>query len=99
MTRADLVEALLTQMLSECPPPPRRPEVPDVIADMLARVMVRTAKDILRPLARDIVASGVPFLPVANGKAIICFTCGLVSHNPNDVEQRYCGNCHVFHEK
>jgi hypothetical protein len=30
--------------------------------------------------------------------AIKCRLCGRVSHNPNDVKNRYCGNCHHFHE-
>jgi len=30
--------------------------------------------------------------------AIRCNGCGLTSYNQNDVEQRYCGRCHVFHE-
>lgn len=25
-----------------------------------------------------------------------CPFCGAVSHNPNDLAQRYCGRCHVF---
>jgi hypothetical protein len=29
---------------------------------------------------------------------IRCHTCQRVSFNANDVEQRYCGFCHVFHE-
>lgn len=29
---------------------------------------------------------------------IVCPKCGMVSHNPNDVENRYCGNCHAFHD-
>ena len=29
---------------------------------------------------------------------IVCPKCGMVSHNPNDVRERYCGNCHAFHE-
>ena len=31
-------------------------------------------------------------------KYIRCLVCGAVSHNPNDVEQLYCGRCHEFHE-
>ena len=31
------------------------------------------------------------------GRAIKCLKCGMVSHNPNDVEKRYCGMCHNFH--
>ena len=30
--------------------------------------------------------------------AIQCLKCGLVSHNPGDVEHRYCGRCHEFHD-
>jgi len=29
---------------------------------------------------------------------IRCLTCGRTSYNRNDVEQRYCGNCHRFHD-
>lgn len=29
--------------------------------------------------------------------AIRCKGCGLVSHHPDDVAQRYCAFCHVFH--
>jgi hypothetical protein len=29
--------------------------------------------------------------------AITCTMCGLTSWNPNDVANRYCGNCHVFY--
>lgn len=28
---------------------------------------------------------------------ITCPKCGWVSHNPNDIEFRYCGHCHEFH--
>ena len=29
---------------------------------------------------------------------IVCPKCGRVSHNPNDVRERYCGACHAFHD-
>jgi len=29
---------------------------------------------------------------------IRCHTCQRISYHPKDVEQRYCGACHVFHE-
>lgn len=29
--------------------------------------------------------------------AITCFTCGRTSHHPKDVEERYCGQCKVYH--
>lgn len=32
----------------------------------------------------------------ADGRSITCSLCGRTSHNPNDVEYRYCGNCHRF---
>ena len=32
-----------------------------------------------------------------SGKSsITCPVCGYTSYNPNDVKNRYCGNCHVF---
>lgn len=30
--------------------------------------------------------------------SITCYTCGLASYNPNDIENKYCGNCHKFHD-
>lgn len=30
--------------------------------------------------------------------SITCPTCNRTSHNPNDVNERYCGNCHNWHE-
>ena len=32
-----------------------------------------------------------------NGAWIRCLICNMTSYNPNDVAQRYCGNCHLFH--
>jgi hypothetical protein len=29
--------------------------------------------------------------------SITCPTCGRTSWNPNDVRERYCGNCHAYH--
>lgn len=31
-------------------------------------------------------------------KGITCLDCGLTSYNEHDIEQKYCGNCHEFHE-
>lgn len=31
--------------------------------------------------------------------AIVCLGCGLGSCNINDIEKRYCGFCHVFHNE
>jgi ribosomal protein L37E len=30
--------------------------------------------------------------------AIKCTLCGMTSYNPNDIKEKYCGNCHRFHE-
>lgn len=30
--------------------------------------------------------------------AIRCLRCGMVSFHPDDIEERYCGHCHEFHE-
>lgn len=35
----------------------------------------------------------------ADGRpSITCLRCMQTSHHPKDVEFRYCGHCHVFHE-
>lgn len=44
--------------------------------------------------ARDTYA----LLDLQDGPAIRCLRCGQVSHNPNDVAQRYCSVCGLFHE-
>ena len=31
-------------------------------------------------------------------ESITCPQCGMTSHNKNDIEQRYCGNCHQYHD-
>jgi ribosomal protein L37E len=31
-------------------------------------------------------------------QSITCHTCGRTSYHPEDVRQRYCGYCHVFHD-
>jgi hypothetical protein len=36
-------------------------------------------------------------LEKASMTTITCPYCGYTSHNPNDVEQKYCGNCQKFH--
>jgi uncharacterized OB-fold protein len=30
---------------------------------------------------------------------IRCHTCGRTSYQPRDVEERYCGACHKFHDE
>ena len=39
-----------------------------------------------------------PFLIDVDAGTITCKTCRMTSHHPEDVRQRYCGNCKVFHQ-
>ena len=34
----------------------------------------------------------------ADGRAITCLRCKRTSYSPDDVQRRYCGNCHTSHE-
>ena len=38
-------------------------------------------------------------LETVNGAAIHCLVCGRTSYNINDVKNRYCGCCSVFHDQ
>jgi hypothetical protein len=40
----------------------------------------------------------VTYTIAPDGLSITCHACGLTSHNLNDVEQRFCGACMVFHD-
>lgn len=40
----------------------------------------------------------VSYLVSFDGKVLFCRMCGYASHNPHDVENRYCGHCHLFHD-
>lgn len=42
--------------------------------------------------------TGSSYLILYDGLAILCLVCGLISYNPNDVKEKYCGHCHIFHE-
>ncbi len=43
--------------------------------------------------------AGLPRYTVApDGKSITCHRCGLTSYNQRDIEHRYCGECHRFHD-
>ena len=37
-------------------------------------------------------------LPAGTIPSITCPACGAKSYNRHDIEQRYCGACHQFHE-
>jgi hypothetical protein len=63
--------------------------------------------DMLQALERYLGAIGAAVQPVGYVLAqlgphryvILCLRCGWVSHNQNDVANKYCGHCHVFHEE
>ena len=38
------------------------------------------------------------FVISENGKSIKCLHCNTTSHNTKDVQYRYCGKCHMFHD-
>lgn len=79
---------------------------PDEIVEAIVRLFVaaevaeaaKIAEAAIRPWAREMVESETGYLLVEAGRAIMCLRCGAVSHNPTDVEQHYCGACHVFHQ-
>jgi ribosomal protein L37E len=41
----------------------------------------------------------LPFFSIApDAQSITCHVCGRTSYNPNDVQEKYCGFCRVFHQ-
>lgn len=50
------------------------------------------------PTYQLIPAQPVPQLEAWAPPGIQCLTCGLISYNPNDIRERYCGACHRFHD-
>ena len=38
------------------------------------------------------------FVIAADGQSITCLHCRMTSYHPKDVENRYCGHCHIFHD-
>lgn len=39
------------------------------------------------------------YLLLESGRAIKCLNCSMVSYSLRDIEERYCGNCHQFHDR
>ncbi len=33
-----------------------------------------------------------------DGRSITCLICNMTSYHPEDVNHKYCGNCHMYHE-
>ena len=44
---------------------------------------------------RDLIQT---FTVSADGKSITCLRCKRTSYHPDDVEKKYCGFCHAFHD-
>jgi hypothetical protein len=40
----------------------------------------------------------VPFVEERLQPYIVCPRCGMASHNRHDIRERYCANCHAFHD-
>ncbi len=55
-----------------------------------------------RDLAEPIIVIQSPWQSyeiASDNSSIACKYCNRVSHNPSDVQHRYCGNCHEFHDR
>jgi hypothetical protein len=51
-------------------------------------------------ISRDLLLSqGIRYWVSQDGISIICVRCGMTSHNPSDVAEKYCGFCHTFLEQ
>ena len=57
-----------------------------------------SAHDMAAIASAVLLESGAEYFLSLDGKTITCVKCRKTSSNPNDVEKRYCGFCHVFHE-
>ncbi len=97
-TREQIAEAITRQLVKEA-----LQLVKEALAEVglsedsaIAAIGRATDNRVALQLGRDIAASGVSWLLVESGAAIMCLKCGAVSHNANDVKQRYCGSCHEF---
>jgi hypothetical protein len=57
------------------------------------------AAEIMALIASEVMAQeGVRYWISPGGDSITCTKCRKTSRNPQDVAQRYCGHCHVFHD-
>jgi hypothetical protein len=69
---------------------PRR----DLADKLMSLVLASCACDSCKPY---MVATINSLLGPAAQPSITCPSCSKTSYNPNDVRERYCGNCHLFH--
>lgn len=53
-----------------------------------------------RDITQRMKAGLLPSYSVApDGRSITCHVCGMTSHHPMDVQNKFCAKCHVFHEE
>jgi len=60
---------------------------------------LRRARQAVRDLAQYYPGVPVRYVDNPNRKCITCPRCGMTSYNPNDIRERYCGACHMFHDE
>lgn len=84
-TREEIVEALTDQMLREA--------ARDVGIPQDAALVLWMGRPLARELAGDIVGLGMSFIPIEEGTAIMCMSCGAISRDPTDVANERCGPC------
>lgn len=57
------------------------------------------AKDMAELASAVLTGEGVRYWIAPGGDSITCTKCRATSRNENDVVNRYCGNCHLFHDE
>lgn len=70
--------------------------------DLVMQTDARAAPESVLENFRRHVLADEPLSAPFGGPArlgIKCLICGFISWNPNDVRERYCGMCCVFHEE
>ena len=78
-------------------PPLKR--IPD--ADLRGLEALYSPRDRPPPAFRSVVGLGDRYLLITRPtgmRGIVCCTCWRLSWSRRDIEERYCGYCHQFHE-
>lgn len=67
----------------------------NAIANMVMHRRIRRTMEKIGEMARLLGAK--TYRIGEDGKSITCLKCFKTSYHPEDVMERYCGACHVFH--
>lgn len=59
-----------------------------------AALLAREVDPPTEPTVRD----GKTYALIADSTGILCLRCGVLSHNPADITERYCARCRRYHE-